>query len=72
MTVQGDLMASVVYYTRNLVGTSDDRIKSHEEDITGATETLNNQTPKIYDKPPFFQSRFGNWRYGLKWCWSGF
>ena len=34
LTVQGDIIASVVYYTTNLIGTSDDRIKSHERDIS--------------------------------------
>ena len=45
----------MVYYTNNLIGTSDDRIKSYERDIVGATETLNKLTPKIYDKHPFFK-----------------
>jgi len=55
LTVQGDIIASIVYYTTNLIGTSDDRIKSHERDIVDATETLNKLTPKIYDKHPFFK-----------------
>ena len=54
-TVQGDIIASVVYYTTNLIGTSDDRIKSNEEEIIDATETLNKLIPKIYDKHPFFK-----------------
>ena len=55
MTVQGDIIASVVYYTTNLIGTSDDRIKSYERDIVDATKTLKKITPQIYDKHPFFK-----------------
>ena len=55
LTVRGDLIASVVYNTKNLVGTSHDRAKSHEEDIIGATETPNKLTPNSYNKHRFLK-----------------